>query len=261
MLFWFLRRRSRREEFDGNFDPDRVVSGGRPGEFDLAGDITPYSYAPGVGGAPPPPPPAAAAGGPGAAHLPPQMSQHGQLRAAAGLGAGAAGTVAGSSSVNRSGTQNRTEASSAPSAYSQSDPATSQYADYAAYAGYAASSQQGHGADGYQTSISSPTSPGRSSYQAPQGPAADYRHPSPGPSITMTSNTNDHSSSSGNGANAGLIPSSKEREAREGRLHVANESGQVVQHQDGGRLDVTPHEDEGPSEIPPSYDSIPRDRQ
>lgn len=59
-----------------------------------------------------------------------------------------------------------------------------------------------------------------------------------------------------------MIPSAKEREARQLRLTNneggAGGSGGVVQHQDGGRLDATPEEEEGPSEIPPSYDSIRR---
>lgn len=246
LLFWWCRRRSRKEDFDGDFDPDRVTRGGRTGEFDLAGDITPYPFGPGGQ----------------------EMSQHGGELAAAGL-AGAAAAAAGATGVHRSGTQGtqgRTEAS-APSAYSQSDPTPSQYADYAGYA----TSSQGHAGNG-GTSATSPTSPERSSYSGalPPGalpPSNDYRHPSPGPSLAMTNGTGDNSSSSGGGGNggAGLLPSSKERETRGGRiggaLHVVNEPSPVVQHQDMGRVDVTPEdEDDAPAEIPPSYDSI-RDRQ
>ena len=59
----------------------------------------------------------------------------------------------------------------------------------------------------------------------------------------------------------GVLPSQKEMEAR-GGYHVANDGNggntPVLQHQDAGRLDVTP-EEEPMNEIPPSYDSIPRD--
>jgi len=45
-------------------------------------------------------------------------------------------------------------------------------------------------------------------------------------------------------------------------MRVANESRGVLQHQDGGRVQPNPpvDEGEGPSEIPPSYDSIPQDQ-
>ena len=48
IVFLFYWRRKRHEEFDGNFDPDRVVRHG--GHTDLAGaEVTPYSYEPGAG--------------------------------------------------------------------------------------------------------------------------------------------------------------------------------------------------------------------
>lgn len=48
LFYW--RRNRRRDEFDGNFDPDRVVR--HAGDADLAGgaEVTPYHYEPGVGG-------------------------------------------------------------------------------------------------------------------------------------------------------------------------------------------------------------------
>jgi len=260
LLFWFLRRRSKRDEFDGNFDPDRVVSGGRPGAegFDLAGDITPFTYAPGAGAAP------GTGGGYGQGQ---EMAQHApSILAGAGVGAGA-GRAAGAAGTHR------TAPSTAPSAYSQSDPPQSQYADYPAYAAYASSSHDHGGESGYNTttSMTSPTSPGRTSFSGPGGlPPVSDRHPSPGPSLAMTNGTNEHSNSSSSGAEAaaagaagGLlsIPSNKEREARRGQpggLRVMND---VVQHQDGGRLDVTPEDEEQQAEIPPSYDSIPRERR
>ncbi|THH21061.1 hypothetical protein EUX98_g8457 [Antrodiella citrinella] len=216
--------------------------------FDLAGDIAPYDYTPGAGA------PAGTGGGYGQ-----EMAQHGDSAPSfLGGGAGAAGVGAGAGLAAGAAATHRTAPSSAPSAYSQSDPAQSQYADYAAYAGYAASSQ-GH------DSVTSPTSAGRSLFSGP--PVNDHRHPSPGPSLAMTNNTNDNSTSSSSGAGAaggpsgGLlaIPSNKEREARGPGFHVVND---VVQHQDGGRLDATPEDDEPQhTEIPPSYDSIPRERR
>ena len=88
---------------------------------------------------------------------------------------------------------------------------------------------------------------------AGEGIRGDFRHPSPGPSLPGTT------SSSSRGA-PGVLPSQKELEAR--GFHVANDGSgtPVLQHQDAGRLDVTPEEEPmNLSEIPPSYDSIPRD--
>lgn len=264
LLFWFFKRRSSRDDFDGNFDPDsvRVTSaGGGQGDLDLAGDHmpTPYSYTPGGSGAP-------MAGGYGG----PQMAQHGGsvlAAGAAGAGAGAlaAGAAAGGSRAPSRGTRTAT---TAPSAYSQSDHGgQGPFADYAAYSGYAASSSHGHGDSSAYPTSSTPTSPGRTSFSsgAPfiaggsaHPPTNDYRGPSPGPSVAMTGTTPDHMSTSGSsGPGGGMIPSSKEREAA--RLRVVNQP--VVQHQDGGRLDVTPEDEDGPSEIPPSYDSIPKEEK
>ncbi|KAI9443568.1 hypothetical protein H4582DRAFT_1925773 [Lactarius indigo] len=52
-LFCWRRNRRRRDDFDGNFDPDRVVR--HTGHTDLAGgaEVTPYSYEPGVAGGTP----------------------------------------------------------------------------------------------------------------------------------------------------------------------------------------------------------------
>jgi hypothetical protein len=48
LFYW--RRNRRRDDFDGNFDPDRVVR--HVGDADLAGgaEVTPYNYEPGMGG-------------------------------------------------------------------------------------------------------------------------------------------------------------------------------------------------------------------
>lgn len=53
-VFWFLKRRGNKDEFDGNFDPDRVVGhstgGGTLPQIDLGDEVTPYEYSPGAGG-------------------------------------------------------------------------------------------------------------------------------------------------------------------------------------------------------------------
>lgn len=245
LIAWLLLRKRRRDDFDGDFDPDRVV-GGRPGGgMDLvggeAGAVEPYSYVP-----------------PSAAGQ--QMSQTGSSATgagAAGLGAGlAAGTASKRPTAPPTGT------TSAPSAYSQGNSAGSQshYApstsdpgyDYNAYAAYSdphSGSASGHGYD--STSPRSSAFPG--GFHPGYGPDGLYRGgPSPGPSLPGTGSSS-----------AGMtLPSNKEMEAR--GLRVANEptgegSG-FVQHQDGGRIpEASPEEETVPNEIPPSYDSIRRD--
>ncbi len=258
-LIFFLLRRRKRDDFDGDFDPDRVT-GGRLPNMDLAGadEVTPYSYAPGgarVGGT----------GGVGGS----DMSQH-HMDVPAFL----AGGIAGAGAVGARNRPPQSSGPSAPSAYSQQSqsqaPPASQYGgsssdnhtypDYAAYAAYA-----GYPHDAMSipesppgTNTTSPTSshfPGGFHPSAVGGAAPgefrDFRHPSPGPSLPGTG------SSSSAGA-AGVLPSRKEMESQ--RLRVSNDPGSVMQHQDGGRLDVTP-EEEPMHEIPPSYDSIPRDEE
>ncbi|KAI0080171.1 hypothetical protein K474DRAFT_1581732, partial [Panus rudis PR-1116 ss-1] len=91
----------------------------------------------------------------------------------------------------------------------------------------------------------------------------DFRLPSPGPSVAMHSDTSP-SMTTTTASSGGILPSAKEREAAAARgLHVANDEGPsgVVVHQDGGRLEATPEEEDVPNEIPPSYDSIPRDQR
>lgn len=237
ILLWWFRRRSRKEDFDGNFDPDRIESNGRhQPDLDLVGhEVTPYQYAPGQ-----------------------EMSQQhhnvpsflsGGIAGAGAAGVGAAGAVgAGAAGAGAMQTQRNyppgpgsNSGASAPSMYSQpmSDPA------FAAYD--ARSSSHGHS---NSLGASSPTN---SSFPMP-GPSGDFRHPSPGPSLAMGSGTSESSATSP----GGVIPSSKEREANPGRFRVAND-GPVIVHQDGGRLDSTPEEENPPNEIPPTYDSIRRD--
>lgn len=244
IIAWLLLRRRRRDDFDGDFDPDRVVGGRTGGGVDLvggeAGAVDPYNYVPAAGGA----------GGQ-------QMSQAGSSATgagAAGMGAGmAAGAAAKRSPVPPTGT------TSAPSAYSQGNSAASQshYApsnsdpgyDYNAYAAYSdphSGSQSGHGYE--STSPRSSAFPG--GFHPGYTPEGLYRGgPSPGPSLPGTGSSS-----------AGMtLPSNKEMEAR--GLRVANapggEGSGVVQHEDGGRIPEAHAEEEAvPNEIPPSYDSI-----
>ena len=221
-----------------------------------------YGGGPGAGGSGYATGPGAGAGGyatgPGA----------GSAGYAAGPGSGAGGYGAGSAAGGSTST---------PSHYSSTQPAQSYYggpastsdhgypAEYAAYAAYA--NQYQH------TSLSSQTSPTNASFATQQGqqqplgiPGRDFRHPSPGPSLGQASYNGQGTptdpsvsgSSSGPGG-AGMIPSSKEREAMAARRVANPDGGPVMQHTDGGRLDATP-EDEEPSEVPPRYDTIPHDR-
>lgn len=246
LIAFLLLRRRRRDDFDGDFDPDRVVGGRRAGGVDLVGgegaQVEPYNYVP-----------SSIAGRQ-------QMSEAGTGSL---LGAGAAGLGAGmaaGSSQKRPppgpASNGTSGPPSAPSAYSGSQshyaPSSSDPGyDYAAYAAYSdphSGSMSGHGYD--STSPRSSAFPGGFN-PAYLGPDGAYRGgPSPGPSLPGTG-------SSSAGMN---FPSSKEMEAR--GLRVANEPGTgegsgVVQHQDAGRVPVAV--DESPSEIPPSYDSIRRD--
>lgn len=273
LVFFLLRRRRQRDEFDGNFDPDRVVglSGDNRGtlpDIDLAAEnVTPYSYTPHGPGMPV----AQQATGASFGSAPmtgagaPDMRQHGgggQVPAflAGGLAGGAAGAAMAHGHKDGRG--------SPPSAYSQPTqqsyyaPSASDhgaYADYSAYAAYANQpSPQNQNRSSVGSATGSPTSP-----QVAAVPGRDFRHPSPGPSLAHTSYTDP---STGSGSAPGVLPSTKEREAmgyRTGGLSLANPDGAgpassgVLQHMDGGRLDATPEEE--PSEVPPRYDTIPRD--
>ncbi|KAI0926647.1 hypothetical protein AcV5_007382 [Taiwanofungus camphoratus] len=242
VLLFFLCRRRRSNDFDGNFDPDRVVglSNGRDGatlpHIDLAGgeEVTPYNYNPNV-------PPSQGPGSAGSGGD--EMRQHTNVPAF--LAGGLAGAGAGAAAAGRGPGSSSPPVTSAPSNYSQSQsqyvPSSSDnYPDYV-YGNYA--EQQGLGAAG----------PGAGGLGLPP----DFRQPSPGPSLSMTNST--AHTQSGNGA--GVLPSLKEREAMGRRLQIANQGdpSNVMQHQDGGRLNSTPEEEDGPPEVPPRYDQIPRD--
>ncbi|KAI8978863.1 hypothetical protein BD414DRAFT_120628 [Trametes punicea] len=279
LLFFLFRARRRRDDFDGNFDPDRVTGDNRATlpDIDLgAGEIEPYNYNP--PGMPTPHPTGAPPTGPGPGSGPgmPDMRQYGG-QVPSFLAGGLAGAGAGAAMANAA---KDGRASSPPSAYAQPSqpyypPSASDhgYPEYAAYAAYANPYPAPGGGGGGPPSASTPSSPTNTSFGAQAGnvpPTRDFRHPSPGPSLAPTTLTGHTDPSvSGSSTNPGVIPSAKEREAmqyrRPGGLAVANPDGAppagssgVVQHQDAGRLDATP-EDEEPSEIPPRYDQIRHD--
>lgn len=262
-LIFFICRRRRRDDFDGNFDPDRVTGDNRGTlpDIDLAAAeaVTPYSYNP--GGMPTPQPTGAPAAGQA------DMRQYGG-HVPSFLAGGVAGAGAGAA-MGYAANEGRT--ASPPSAYTQPSqshyaPSSSDHGGYPDYAAYAAYANPYPAQSGPPTS-SNPSSPTNTSFGPQTGVAGrDFRHPSPGPSLAATTLTDP--STSGNSSNPpapGVIPSAKEREAMQYRRQVANPdgagagpSGGVLQHQDGGRLNATP-EDEEPSEIPPRYDSIAHD--
>jgi len=96
IFLFYWRRNRRREEFDGNFDPDRVV--GHAGHTDLGGaEVTPYNYDP---------PANASVSGPGSPTFSADSSMRqyrdsqallgGSVFEGAGAGAGAATATSGS---------------------------------------------------------------------------------------------------------------------------------------------------------------------
>lgn len=283
---WLYRRR-KQDDFDGNFDPDRVVArdslrrGGRGEAPDLLApgadaEAHPYTYGmqqAGSGGASFYGPGSGQAG-PGGFHPGPGV---GAAAAGAGLGAGlAAGAAYGGRDDQRS--------------YGVSSG--SHYDDPTSEGGSSSGAGDGRGGAGRPSFSSGSGSAGP--YAAWGGAAgaaygAGQRHPSPGPSLPGTATT----------SSGGPPVSAKEREAFSrrydngpagsqqqfaqmpepqpyggggygiygvpGPLAVRNatdgdEAGSVVVHQDGGRIpQPEPDEVEAPNEIPPTYESIKSD--
>ena len=146
VLIWFLRkRRSNNEEFDGDFDPDRVVRPSHGPDMDLLGnaEVTPFGYNPATG--PTSPGAGSVAGG--------EMSQRqdGNMNVPPFL-AGGMSTSSGPSVQRSHTTYTAHTATSGPSvsAYSQNgetyysqSSAGGHYPEYANYANFA---QFGQGA-------------------------------------------------------------------------------------------------------------------
>lgn len=298
LLLWFVRRRRRNNEFDGNFDPDRVTAVGGTGgaggmrQADLLGagatgaEVTPYSYQPqgagaqyanGAGGG------MQHIGGGGASYLGPA--------AAAGLGAGIGAAAYG--------TRNEKGGRLAPnpSEAGQSDP----------FAGSdSASRYSGDHSAGRRESVSTSAGPhgyayGASPYVGGAGVLAGAgQHTSPGPSLPGTHTTSSGSPPPGvrsakeseafssrssqllspgpydagpagsaygygyGGAAPLAVRNGTEPDAATDAGSVAGASGSnVIVHQDGGRVRDLPAPPvaEEPTEIPPTYDSIRSDEQ
>lgn len=177
VLVFLLFRRRRRDDFDGNFDPDRVGGGGTLPHIDLAGadDVEPYTYNPAGSGTIGP----GSQGAPGSAAGSDEMRQHGNVPAF--LAGGIAGAGVGAAATHRSMSPPTV---SAPSHYSQSAsqyaPSSSEhYPDYSAYSG------------GYA--------------QPGAGYAPDFRQPSPGPSLAMTGSSSGGGYGAAAGAGASII--------------------------------------------------------
>ncbi|OSX55983.1 hypothetical protein POSPLADRAFT_1063146 [Postia placenta MAD-698-R-SB12] len=176
-LVFLLFRRRRRDDFDGNFDPDRVGGGGTLPHIDLAGadDVEPYTYNPAGSGAIGP----GLQGPSSSATGSDEMRQHDNVPAF--LAGGIAGAGVSAAATHRSMSPPTV---SAPSHYSQSAsqyaPSSSEhYPDYSAYSGRYA--------------------------QPGAGYAPDFRQPSPGPSLAMTGSSSGGGYGAAAGAGASII--------------------------------------------------------
>lgn len=243
LLIYFIRRRSSKNEFDGDFDPDRVVNrpggGGTLPQLDLsdeANNITPFNAY-------------AADGDDG-------MRQYGQSPFASGPSLmGVAGTQA----------QHQVPNPSVPPS------SASHYSDGQSYFQGAGGSASGHSP---QQSLSARPPQGAAlptgQYPQPQQPfmygaaPADWHAPRPGtspppstvPSASVSSRSAKEREAAG-GSSAYGLGLATQHEVPEGSESAsgpaAGSSAGVVVHQDAGRA---PEEVETPQEIPPAYDSI-----
>ncbi|KIJ64189.1 hypothetical protein HYDPIDRAFT_167943 [Hydnomerulius pinastri MD-312] len=222
LLIFCVRRRTKKDDFDGDFDPDRVIGhstgGGTLPQVDLADEVTPFpqTYSDHDG----------------------SMRQYGEspYLTAAAAGAGIPGRA--------------TSPLSSPSHYS----------DGTSYYQGGAGSAEGYPQNNSFMRPGGGPPPG--SHQQPMnmyGAApADWHNPrpmtSPAPSTVpsvVTTATSARSAkereAAGRSAQGMGLGLATQHEAPEG-------SGDVVVHQDGGR--APSDEQPGPREIPPTYDSI-----
>ncbi|KAI0311309.1 hypothetical protein OF83DRAFT_770230 [Amylostereum chailletii] len=226
LAFFLWRRNRNKDDFDGNFDPDRVVhhSGHADLDAEIAPTMTPFPFDGSSGASPGAPHDFLARG--------PQMQQNETNKSFLGPGFAGAGAGAGAAGYGYAGAHRGPSPPQSQYAPTSSDPA-----EYR--------SESSH----YPPS----TAPSNSLYAS----NPDRGGISPGPSLPATT------SSSGPSWQA---RSAKEREAYAARNAQRSQGGvfsggddpgaDVLQHQDGGRLPA-----QGPQEIPPSYDSIPPDQR
>lgn len=224
LVFCLLRRQRHEDDFDGNFDPDRVVvhssGGGTLPHIDLGAEVTPYAYAPhnDVGQ--------------------PAMSQY-----------------------------NYGESPYSPPMRSMSPPYPIPSPYQRPPSDYNMSSVPGPASD----TSGSQYGPSIGQYSLPAGAGLAALPPGArSPSPTNTSSTTPSQPRSAKerealvaryGRSGGLGLSTQHEEpvhddVRAGAGSGGNEG--VVVHQDGGRVR---EEDQPPTEIPPTYDSIPADER
>jgi len=228
ILFFFLKRRRDLDDFDGNFDPDRVVGhstgGGTLPQIDLRDEVTPFEYgAPGVG-------------------EPGHMSQYGDNPY----------FVTGAGQV-------------APSARSMSPP--SHYRNPSSE-GTVFNQPAGTGSDttgsNYGPSVYGggglPPGAGAGAMRVPSPPGSTSSMSQPRSAKEREALTQRFGLS---GGGLGLATQHEENydpaagPVNAGGGHSRGPSDEVVVHSDGGR--VNQEHEVGPTEIPPAYDSIPAD--
>lgn len=216
LLAFCIRRRRRKSEFDGNFDPDRVVSqpsgGGTLPQIDLGDDheITPFDQG---------------------------MRQYGDSPY---LSAGAAGVGRATSA----GGGRPTSPLSSPSQYS--DTGTSYYPT-----SVGSPSAEGYPSQAFMRPGPQGQGPGVPNMYAMQ--QQDWHNPrpmtSPPPSVTNTSSSGRAMKEMEAQSRQGLGLATQHEVDGEGQ------GSGVVQHQDAGRAPGS-EEGEPPRDIPPAYDSI-----
>lgn len=210
LLFWFCRRRRKADDFDGNFDPDRVVAARGStgvGRDDLleGAQVTPYSYSPGD----------TSSGAPTS-----EMRQQGgvdhSLLDAAGLGAAGVG---GAAIANHNRQQSASTYGRGGGKRPLSDGTTSDLGNHRPSQDYAptetshsgSGSAYPYGASPYPAAMGAAGGAAAGAYLGPG------RHPSPGPSLpsTASSPTSGSHYSQPTAMTTGRL--AKEREAFAGR--------------------------------------------
>lgn len=228
LILFCIRRKRNKDDFDGNFDPDRVhghsTGGGTLPQIDLGEDeaaaATPYAYQRSDGG----------------------MSQFGGSSGypiIAGAAMGASARSAGTTSPSNYPSSEEQHNNMPTSLTHQPLSSVSSGSNYAPYGGL-------------------PPGAGRTMSPAP-GQLLYDNNP-------MSAKEQEAQASRYGSRNRLALASQTDEQSNPrtslGRGHSGQGSigsGNVVVHQDGGRMQVPHNDHEPPSEIPPTYDSIPAD--
>jgi len=237
VLFFFLKRRNNLEDFDGNFDPDRVVGhstgGGTLPQIDLGAEVTPFEYGGGTG-------PRPLSGD--------VMTQYSES------------PYTGIAPSHRS--------MSPPSQY----PASSvdqRLFNQAQRSGLVAGSESSGSHYGPSSHGGEALAVGGAAAAAAGAGAAMYGGHSPNSSISQPQSAKEREAMMqryGRSGMLGLATQQEEDGAGGGAPQGGGGGGgpresTVVVHSDGGRVNPQEEEEhEGPTEIPPAYDSIPADQ-